>query len=83
MVRAGEGEHNVRFTIVSSSFDQLSMGPSEVELQSCPRTRSAISPVPIIRLGCGGGDPFCDAEFEDWPGSMLYRISLSKGAGKG
>ena len=50
MVRAGDGEHNVRFTIVISSFDQLSMGPSEVEVQSYPRTRSAISPVPMIRL---------------------------------
>jgi hypothetical protein len=34
MVLAGEEEARVRLTIVRSSFDQVPMGPSGVELQS-------------------------------------------------
>jgi len=51
MVRAGSGEARVRLTMVRSSLDQESMGPSGVEAQSYARTRSAISPLPMMRLG--------------------------------
>ena len=34
MVLAGEEEARVRLTMVTSSFDQVSIGPSGVELQS-------------------------------------------------
>ena len=49
MVRAGDEKLNVRLTTVNSSFDQPSMGPSGVAPQLNARTRSAISPTPMIR----------------------------------
>src|ERR1700722_16491237 len=80
IVRAGDDHPSVRFTIVSSSFDQPSIGPSAVEPQSYSRTRSAISPTPTIRLGPlerATDPPPTPSGFLNRPAFMPYRIALT------
>jgi hypothetical protein len=74
MVRAGDEKLNVRFTTVNSSLDQLSRGPNGVAPQSKARTRSAISPVPMIRDEGGADELFGNEEESELADVISFRI---------